>query len=182
MRALTFLTTVAKTEKHLFLRNVQRGKRQQKHPRSGKERGNDGQRRDGDDRKGDEGKGIFWLLRKGIINNFFWGVGWGGGFVIYIGVNPHWESGTALLYWWALCFSSSLLISEESSQGGDSNPGQASKLTNELRQTSMSYHTPQWATPRPSELCHTPLIYATLQWATPHPNELRQTPMSYATP
>jgi hypothetical protein len=52
-------------------------------------------------------------LMKIIINNFFL-VG-GGGFVIYIGVNPHWESGTAAItvYGGDLCFSSSLLLSKE---------------------------------------------------------------------
>jgi hypothetical protein len=39
---------------------------------------------------------VFFLLKR-IINLFFW-VGGDGGFVIYIDVNPHWESGPAIYY------------------------------------------------------------------------------------
>ncbi len=55
---------VISCKKNLFLRNIQRGERQQKHPRHGKERGNAGQRADGDDGERDEGKGIFFIFAK----------------------------------------------------------------------------------------------------------------------
>jgi hypothetical protein len=90
--------------------------------------------------KGMKEKVIFLLKR--ILHKFFLG-----GFVIYIGVNPYWESDTALLYGGALRFSSSLLLSESFSRGEfEPGPGR---------------HANQCAMSNPNELRHFPMWYAT---------------------
>ncbi len=150
-------------KQHLFLRNVQRGKRQQKHPRHGKERGNAGHRGHGDDRKGNEAKGIFLFLLKRIINNFF---SVGGGWKVcdlhrFESILGVWDCS---VIWKKLRFSSSLLLSD-SFPRGEFEPGPGR-------------HANQWAMPHPKELCHTPMSYSAphMSYATLH------TPVTYATP